>query len=180
MWQVNPWRSLSSPILGFGLGSLGFTPIYDGLKMSCITSIHDENVNTSREVICDTQCMTKWNFVIDVILWLKLDDPRRKSTVIDHKVFCSVSYKIFNGELYVYIFMKIFFNTSLVMWFHISKLNKLKVIPDLYSKCLTQILSNTISFTKPDGVCVTELCIASSSIPWWKCFEPYSCCLFVC
>jgi hypothetical protein len=89
MWQVNPWRSLSSQILGFELGSLGFTPIYDGLKMSWITSIHDENVNTSREVICDAQSMTKWNFIIDSILWRKLDDLWRKSTVIDHKVFCS-------------------------------------------------------------------------------------------
>jgi hypothetical protein len=75
MWQVNPWRSLSSQILGFGLGSLGFIPIYDGLKTSWITSIHDENVNTSREVICDAQSMTKWNFVIDADLWRKLDDP---------------------------------------------------------------------------------------------------------
>jgi hypothetical protein len=90
MWQINPWRSLSSQILGFGLGSLGFTSIYDGLKTSWITSIHDENVNTSREVICDAQSMRKWHFVIDVILWRKLDDPWQKSTVIDHKVFCCV------------------------------------------------------------------------------------------
>jgi hypothetical protein len=89
MWQVNPWRSLSSQILGFGLGSLGFTPIYDDLKMSWITTIHDETVNTSREVICDAQSMTKWNFVINVVLWRKLHDPWRKSTIIDHKVFFS-------------------------------------------------------------------------------------------
>jgi hypothetical protein len=89
-WRVNPWRSRSSQNLGFGLGSMGFTLIYDGLKTSWITSIHDENVNTSQEVICDAQSMTKWNFVIDAILWRKLDDPWRKSTVIDHKVFCSV------------------------------------------------------------------------------------------
>jgi hypothetical protein len=44
---------------GFGLGSLGFTPIYDGLKTSWITTIHDETINTSREVICDAQSMTK-------------------------------------------------------------------------------------------------------------------------
>jgi hypothetical protein len=93
MWQLNPWCSLSSQILGFGLGSLGFTPIYDDLKMSWITTIHDETVNTSREVICDAQSMTKWNFVIDAILWRKLDDPWWKSAVIDHKVFCSVSWK---------------------------------------------------------------------------------------
>jgi hypothetical protein len=91
MWQVNPWRSLSSQILGFGLGSLGFTPIYDGLKTSWITTIHDETVNTSREVICDAQSMTKWNFVIDAVLWRKLDDSWRKSTVIDHKIFCSAA-----------------------------------------------------------------------------------------
>jgi hypothetical protein len=77
MWQVNPWRSLSSQILGFGLGSLGFAPIYDGLKTSGITTIHEETVNTSREMICDTQSMTKWNFIIDAVLWWKLDDPWR-------------------------------------------------------------------------------------------------------
>jgi hypothetical protein len=89
MWQVNPWRSLSSQILGFGLGSLCFTPIYDSLKTSWITSIHDETVNTSREVICDTQSMTKWKFITDVVLWRKLDDPWQ-TTVIDHKAFCSI------------------------------------------------------------------------------------------
>jgi hypothetical protein len=36
--------------------------------------------------------------------------------------------------------------------FHISKLNDLKVIHDLYSQCLTQIMSKTTSFTKPEGV----------------------------
>jgi hypothetical protein len=36
MWRVNPWRSISSQVLGFGLGSLGFTPIYDGVKTSWI------------------------------------------------------------------------------------------------------------------------------------------------
>jgi hypothetical protein len=54
--------------LGFGLGSLGFTPIYDGLKTSWIMTIHDETVNTSPEVICDAQSMTKGNVVIDVVL----------------------------------------------------------------------------------------------------------------
>jgi hypothetical protein len=74
---------------GLRLGSMGFTPIYDGLKTPWIMTIHDETVNTSREVICDAQSMTKWNFVIDAVLWWKLDDPWWKSTVIDHKVFCS-------------------------------------------------------------------------------------------
>jgi hypothetical protein len=36
--------------------------------------------------------------------------------------------------------------------FHISKLNDLKVIHDLYSQYLTQIMSKTTSFTKPEGV----------------------------
>jgi hypothetical protein len=39
--------------------------------------------------------------------------------------------------------------------FHISKLNDLKVIHDLYSQCLTQIMSKATSFTKPEGVCVS-------------------------
>jgi hypothetical protein len=48
-------------VIDFGLwvGFIGFTPIYDGPKTSWITSIHDENVNTSLEVICDAQSMTK-------------------------------------------------------------------------------------------------------------------------
>jgi hypothetical protein len=72
MWQVNPWRSLSSQILSFGLGSMGFTPIYDGLRTSWITLIHDKNLRTSREGIRDAQYMTFSNFV--------------------HEIFCSESY----------------------------------------------------------------------------------------
>jgi hypothetical protein len=93
MWQVNPWRSLSSQILGFGLGSMGFTPIYDGLRTSWITLTHDKNLRTSREGIRDAQYMTFSNFVIDVILWRNFDDPWRKLTVIDHEIFCSVQIK---------------------------------------------------------------------------------------
>jgi hypothetical protein len=55
-------------VTDFGLGSLGFTPIYDGLKTSWITLIHEENVNTSREVICDAQSMTKLKFITDAVL----------------------------------------------------------------------------------------------------------------
>jgi hypothetical protein len=48
-------------VTDFGLWArfTGFTPIYDSLKTSWITTIHDETVNTSREVICDAQSMTK-------------------------------------------------------------------------------------------------------------------------
>jgi len=38
--------------------------------------------------------------------------------------------------------------------FHICKLNNLKVIDDLYSQYLTQILFKTIFFTNTEGVCV--------------------------
>jgi hypothetical protein len=78
-WRVNPWRSLSSQILGFGLGSMGFTPIYNALRTSWITLIYDENLRMSREGIRDAQYMTFSNF----------DDPWRKLTVIDHEIFCS-------------------------------------------------------------------------------------------
>jgi hypothetical protein len=87
MWQVNSWRPLSSQILGFGLGSMGFAPIYDGLRTSWITLIYDENLSTPREGIRDAQYMTFSNFVIDVILWRNFDDPWRKLTVIDHEIF---------------------------------------------------------------------------------------------
>jgi hypothetical protein len=36
--------------------------------------------------------------------------------------------------------------------FHISKLNDLKVIHDVYSQCLAQALYKTTPFTKPEGV----------------------------
>jgi hypothetical protein len=88
-WQVNTWWSLSSQILGFGLGSMGFTPIYDDLRTSWIMLIYDENLRTSREGIRDAQYMTFSNFVIDVVLWQNFDYPWRKSTVMDHKIFCS-------------------------------------------------------------------------------------------
>jgi hypothetical protein len=67
--------SLSSYILGFGLGSMGFTPIYDGLRTSWITLIYDENLRTSREGIRDAQYMMFSNFVIDVVLGRNFDDP---------------------------------------------------------------------------------------------------------
>jgi hypothetical protein len=50
-------RSLSSQILGFRLGSMSFTPIYDDLRTSWITLIYDENVSSSRRLICDAQYM---------------------------------------------------------------------------------------------------------------------------
>jgi hypothetical protein len=53
----------------------------------------------------------------------------------------------------MYTFMKVFCKTNLLICsFHISKLNDLKVIHDLYSHYLTQIISKTTSFTKPEGV----------------------------
>jgi hypothetical protein len=61
MCPFNPWRSLSSQILGFGLGSMGFTPIYDYLRTSWIRLIYDENFSSSRRLICDAQYNTFWN-----------------------------------------------------------------------------------------------------------------------
>jgi hypothetical protein len=90
-WQLNPWRSTSSPILGFGLGSMGFRQIYDGFRTSWITLIYDENLRTSREGICDAQYMTFLIFVIDAVLWRIFDDPWRKWHVIDYNIFCSVT-----------------------------------------------------------------------------------------
>jgi hypothetical protein len=53
----------------------------------------------------------------------------------------------------MYTFMKLFCKTNLFMLFsYISILNDLKVIHDLYSQCLTQIMSKTTSFTKLEGV----------------------------
>jgi hypothetical protein len=89
MRQVNPWRSVSSQNLGFGLGLMGFRQIYDGLRTSWITLIYDENLRTSREWIRDAQYMTFSNFVINVVLWRNFDDPWRKSTVMDHEIVCS-------------------------------------------------------------------------------------------
>jgi hypothetical protein len=41
---------------------------------------------------------------------------------------------------------------STYMIFHIFKLNSLKVINDLYSQCLTQILFKTTCNSEPEGV----------------------------
>jgi hypothetical protein len=89
MWHGNPWRSNSSQILCFGLCSVGFRQIYDDLRTSWITLIYDENLRTSLEGIRDAQYMTFLNFVIDAVLWRIFDDLWRKSTVINHKIFCS-------------------------------------------------------------------------------------------
>jgi hypothetical protein len=91
-WRVNPWRSRSSQILGFGLGSMGFTPIYDGLRTSWITLIYDKNLSSSQGLIYDAQYMTKWNFVIKAVLWRFFTDPWQKITVIDRHIFCSVCF----------------------------------------------------------------------------------------
>jgi hypothetical protein len=48
--------------------------------------------------------------------------------------------------------MKVFTIQIYSCSFHIFKLNDLKVIHDLYSQCLTQTLSKTTSFIKPEGV----------------------------
>jgi hypothetical protein len=53
----------------------------------------------------------------------------------------------------MYIFLRKYFTRQIYSCsFHISKLNNLIVIHDLYSQYLTQILSKTSSFTKPEGV----------------------------
>jgi hypothetical protein len=52
----------------------------------------------------------------------------------------------------MYIFRKYILRQIYSYGFHISKLNKLKVIYDLYSQCLTQILSKMISLRKLEGV----------------------------
>jgi hypothetical protein len=53
----------------------------------------------------------------------------------------------------MYILMKVIFKTNLYIYdFHIFKLNDLKVIHDIHSQCLTQILSKTTSNREPEGV----------------------------
>jgi hypothetical protein len=52
----------------------------------------------------------------------------------------------------MYIFMKVFYKTNLLMYFHISKPNNLKVIHDLYSQFLTQILSKNVFFYQTGGI----------------------------
>ena len=53
--------------------------------------------------------------------------------------------------IYVYFYESIC-QDKFIHMVHIFKLNNLKVIRDLHSKRLTQILSKTISFTNPEGV----------------------------
>jgi hypothetical protein len=49
-------------------------------------------------------------------------------------------------------YMKIFVKINLLIYFHISKPNDLKVIHDLYSQCLAQTLSKTSSNCNTEGV----------------------------
>ena len=48
--------------------------------------------------------------------------------------------------------MKVFLRQIYSYNFHICKFNKLKIINDLYSQCLTQTMSKTSSFTNTEGV----------------------------
>ena len=48
--------------------------------------------------------------------------------------------------------MKVFSRQIYSYGYHISKLNNLKVIHDLYSQCLTRVLSKTTSFLNMEGV----------------------------
>jgi hypothetical protein len=52
--------------------------------------------------------------------------------------------------------MEVFCKTNLLM-FHISKLSNLKIIHDLHSQCLTEILSKTTCFMSMEGVHVSFL-----------------------
>jgi hypothetical protein len=65
--------------------------------------------------------------------------------------------------------MKIIVETNLLYDFHISKLNDLKIIHHLYSQYLTQTLSKTTSFTKPEEVYL----FCSASI--YNLFATYPC-----
>jgi hypothetical protein len=64
-------------------------------------------------------------------------------------------WKYFARQIYSYSFL-------------ISKLNDLKVIHDLYSQCLTQILSKTTSSTKLEGVLIYLL--GQSQLGFHECF----------
>ena len=54
----------------------------------------------------------------------------------------------------MYIFMKVFLRQIYSYNFHFFKPNNLKVIHDLYSQCLTQILSKTSSKFYMEGVVI--------------------------
>ena len=66
----------------------------------------------------------------------------------------------------MYIFIKLFFKTNLYN-FHICKLNNLKIIDDLYSQYLIQILSKIIFnfYTKRVYVWLLFLFLISSVCP---------------
>ena len=60
---------------------------------------------------------------------------------------------IYRKVIYLYFYESIFQDKSIHMVFvAILKLNNLKVIHDLYSQCLTQILSKTTFFSSMKGV----------------------------
>jgi hypothetical protein len=54
--------------------------------------------------------------------------------------------------IYVYFLWKYFLRQIYSYGFHISKLNNLKVIHDLYTQCLTQAMSKMTWITSMNGV----------------------------
>jgi hypothetical protein len=54
----------------------------------------------------------------------------------------------------MYTFLKVFYKITSSCSFHISKFNNLKVIHDLYSQCLAQILSKTSSLFFIKHTCI--------------------------
>jgi hypothetical protein len=75
----------------------------------------------------------------------------------------------------MYIFIKNFSRQIYSYSFHISKLNNLKVLHDLYSQCLTQGLSKMTSFFNTEGVCNIQIKHLQHTCETAETFETYTC-----
>jgi hypothetical protein len=100
----------------------------------------------------------KLNVIVDLIcihsLWFGIRSRLGQRHGHQNTTWLLICIKIYIRKLYMYIFMKVILkaNICIFLWkqfwkqiylydFHISKLNDLKVIHNLYFQCLTQTFS---------------------------------------
>jgi hypothetical protein len=99
-----------------------------------------------------------------IVRWQTIRTPSIlvKEVVLDNDtvskawLWLHFSIKIFIQKWYMYIFMKVYFKTNLFILFSHFQTQQLKVIHDLYSRCLTQTLSKNDFFYQHGGSMYTN------------------------
>jgi hypothetical protein len=93
---------------------------------------------------------------MNILLWYSLHTGIRWCLGQRHGLQSTTLTSLFYKNIYwkvIYVYDWKYFSRQ-IYWYnlHISKLNGLKVIHDLYSQCLTQTLSKTSSYCNAEGV----------------------------